>query len=98
MEEAKSLLADTELILNKMSCCQRELSQKLAAFFDQVKVSNESVTSVYMLQDSVDYLRENYSFPEDPVSNDLKSHISKIDNPTEQSNGVPSNLLSINHI
>ena len=98
MKDAKSLLADTELILDKMSCCQRELSEKLAAFADQVKVSNECVTSVFMLQDSVDYLGENYSYPDDPVSNDLKSHISKIDNPTEQSNGVPGSLLSINHI
>ena len=98
MEEAKCLLADTELILNKMSCCKRELSQKLTPFFDQVKISNESVTSVTMLQDSVDYLGENYSFPEDPVSSDSRSPIYKIDNPMEQSNGVPGSLLSINHI
>ena len=96
--EVKYLLADTRLILKKLSCCNRELSQELAAFADQVKISNESVTSVFLLQDSVDYLGENYSFPEDPVSTDSKSPVFKIDNPTEQSNRVPASLLSINHI
>ena len=99
LEEAKCLLADTELILNKMSCCKRELSQKLTAFFDQVIVSNESVTSVTMLQDSVDYLGENYSLPEIELEPRFaREQILDFNIFVRRKSCAPGSLLSTNHI